>query len=169
MGMPIPASNKSDLAVQQQRTAALRLMDEKDRIEAHIDHQLSILRMNDSTMQSPLVDSEGFPRADIDIVSVRTVNFPPFALDSISSSLNLFIIFLRQARVRVIELRNDLKALTDQIALALQDVYPPEPEDSSTAVNVDPGNLHSSVSEDTPFAMVNGVAPGSPAAQAVRS
>jgi 26S proteasome non-ATPase regulatory subunit 9 len=76
MGMPIPEIDKSDITMQQQRTAALRLMDEKDRIEAQIDHQLSILRMNDSTMQSPLVDSEGFPRADIDIVSVRTVNVP---------------------------------------------------------------------------------------------
>jgi 26S proteasome non-ATPase regulatory subunit 9 len=76
---------------------------------------------------------------------------------------------LGQARVRVIELRNDLKALTDQIALALQDVYPPEPEGSSIAVDVESGNLHSSVSDDAPFATVNGVAPGSPAAQAVRS
>jgi hypothetical protein len=80
MGMPIP-DNESDVTMQQQqqRAATLRLMDEKDRIEAQIEHQLSVLRMNDSTMQSPLVDSEGFPRADIDIVSVRTVNVSLFA------------------------------------------------------------------------------------------
>lgn len=72
MSMPIP--HESGVTMQQQRAATLQLMNEKDRIEAQIDHQLSILRMNDSTMQTPLVDSEGFPRADIDIVSVRTVN-----------------------------------------------------------------------------------------------
>jgi len=142
MGMPIPGDNKSDITMQQQRAATLRLMDERDRIEAQIEHQLSVLRMNDSTMQTPLVDSEGFPRADIDIVSVRT------------------------ARVRVIELRNDLKAIMDQIALALQGIYPPEPEKSPTAVDAASRELSSGASDDTPFAMVDGVAPRSPAAQA---
>lgn len=63
---------------QQQRSVALRLMDQKDLIEAQIEHQQSILKLNDSTMQSPLLDPEGFPRADIDIVSVRNVNLTSF-------------------------------------------------------------------------------------------
>lgn len=53
---------------------AKALMNEKDRIEAQIEHNISILRMNESTMKSPLLDREGFPRADIDIVAVRTVS-----------------------------------------------------------------------------------------------
>jgi 26S proteasome non-ATPase regulatory subunit 9 len=70
---------------------------------------------------------------------------------------------LGQARVRVIELRNDLKAIMDQIALALQGIYPPEP-----AIDAASRELSSGASDDTPFAMVDGVAPRSPAAQAVR-
>lgn len=169
MSMPIP--HESGVTMQQQRAATLQLMNEKDRIEAQIDHQLSILRMNDSTMQTPLVDSEGFPRADIDIVSVRTVNFPSFAhiFKCMPSNLSLCATLFDQARVRVIELRNDLKAIMDQIALALQGVYPPEPEGNSTAADAALGNPSSRVDDQTPFAMVNGVAPGGPAAQAVGS
>jgi len=168
MGMPIPGDNKSDITMQQQRAATLRLMNEKDRIEAQIEHQLSVLRMNDSTMQSPLVDSEGFPRADIDIVSIRTVNVSLFAHLALTFLSLSCISFLGQARVRVIELRNDLKAIMDQIALALQGIYPPEPEKSPTAVDAASMGLPSGTSDDTPFAIVDGVAPGSPAAQAVR-
>lgn len=71
MGM---STQQPEDPAQQQRSVALRLMNQKDRIEAQIEHQLSVLRMNESTMQSPLLDPEGFPRADIDIVSVRNVN-----------------------------------------------------------------------------------------------
>lgn len=85
---------------QQERSVALRLMDQKELIEAQIEHQQSILRLNDSTMQSPLLDPEGFPRADIDIVSVRNVNFtslisrpPVFKLfNTISIHLNCVIL-----------------------------------------------------------------------------
>lgn len=56
-----------------ERQRTLVLMSRKDAIEAQINHQLSLIRLNDSTMNSPLLDPQGFPRADIDIVSVRNV------------------------------------------------------------------------------------------------
>ena len=56
------------------RERTLTLMAKKDSIEAQIEHHISILRANDSTMQSPLVDTGGFPRADIDVASVRIVS-----------------------------------------------------------------------------------------------
>ena len=113
------------------------LMLRKDAIEAEIDTQASILRANNVTMQSPLIDPEGFPRADIDIWEVR------------------------HARVRIIELRNDLRDVMDSIMKGLQGVYNPalvEEKTESPAPN--PFGLH-------PFARVDDVAPGSPAAAAV--
>ncbi|KAJ7863091.1 hypothetical protein B0H14DRAFT_2739269 [Mycena olivaceomarginata] len=113
---------------------ARALMLQKDDIESQLQYQAGILSLNNgSTMNSPLIDAEGFPRADIDIYAVRN------------------------ARQRIIELRNDLAAVMNNLSLALQSVYdpalaPPDPPQSST--------------ESKPFAKVDGVSPGSPAAEA---
>ncbi len=109
---------------------------EKESIEAQLEAQISVLKANNSTMQSPLVDPDGFPRADIDIYAVRG------------------------ARVRVIELRNDLGGVMNNIGTALERVYDPA---------IVAQEAPSEEGEQKPFAKVNGVAPGSPAAEAVRS
>jgi 26S proteasome non-ATPase regulatory subunit 9 len=97
-------------------------------------------------MRQPLVDGEGFPRDDLDVWAVR------------------------HARVRIIELRNDLAALMDEIAKTLETVYrrspPPQAEGEGTSRSTVSGET--TTSELLPFARVNGVAPGSPAADAVR-
>ena len=113
------------------------LMDQKKVIEQQIEAQISILKANSSTMQTPLVDSDGFPRADIDIYAVRG------------------------ARVRIIELRNDLKEVTDAIGKALERIYDPGSQASSD------GTIQSGT-DHKPFAKVDEVAPGSPAKEAVR-
>jgi len=111
------------------------LMDQKSNIEAELETHISTLKANNVTMQTPLVDVEGFPRADIDIYAVRG------------------------ARVRIIELRNDLKAVMDAIGKALEGIYDPALQRSSQ-------NDSSSERPLKPFAKVDGVAPGSPAAEA---
>jgi len=119
---------------------ARALITRKEHIEAEIESHISVLRANSSTLQSPLVDQEGFPRADIDIYAVRG------------------------ARVRIIELRNDLDVVTNAIAKALEALYDPSLRDRSS-------DSETKVPEDNrpkPFAKLNGVAPGSPAAEAVR-
>ncbi len=63
-------------------------------------------------MDTPLLDPQGFPRADVDVVSVR------------------------QARVKIIELRNDYKLVMDRIGAALVMLHqstasPSAPERSS--------------------------------------
>jgi len=123
------------------REQARTLISRKEDIEAELDAQLSILRANNSTLQSPLVDNEGFPRDDLDIYQVR------------------------HARVRIIELRNDLTTVTNDIANALEAIY-----DSSSA-SASASNSSSdpvSTGDDAmkPFARVDGVAPSSPAAEA---
>ena len=118
------------------------LMARKDAIEAEMEAQFSILQSNSVNMDTPLVDSEGFPRADIDVWAVR------------------------HARVRIIELRNDHKALMDKIMLALQEVYDPgQQSQDASAANSEAANGSDIALQ--PFARVDGVAPGSPAASAV--
>ena len=120
---------------------ARALITRKENIEAEIEAQISVLKANSSTLQSPLVDQDGFPRADIDIYAVRG------------------------ARVRIIELRNDLEATMNAIGKALEGIYDP----SLRVVEGDDTNLRSGDdSNPCPFAKLNGVAPGRPAAEAVR-
>jgi len=135
------------------RQHALALMSRKEELEAALNAQFSILSANQSTMNTPLVDPEGFPRADIDVWAVR------------------------HARVRIIEIRNDLKSLVDEIAAALalvgKDDGPDDAAARSTGAEGGPrtNGSHvngSGVPEDLrPFARVDGVAPNSPASSAV--
>ncbi|KZT23443.1 hypothetical protein NEOLEDRAFT_1136496 [Neolentinus lepideus HHB14362 ss-1] len=131
MGMTFPPPHSS---AQQARI----LMGQKENLEAELDAQFSILSANQSTMNSPLLDPEGFPRADIDVWAVR------------------------HARVRIIELRNDMTALMDQIARALEGVYDPNLSSGSSTSTV-PATQQTPLA---PFARVDGVAPGSPASTA---
>jgi 26S proteasome non-ATPase regulatory subunit 9 len=127
---------------------ARSLIARKDALEAELEAQNSILKANNTDMRQPLVDREGFPRDDLDVWAVR------------------------HARVRVIELRNDLAALMDEIAKTLEAVYrrSPPPTSQSGATTSASGTVsgETTISEILPFARVNGVAPGSPAADAVR-
>lgn len=129
-------------------------MTRKDALEAELQAQYSILSSNNSTMNTPLVDPEGFPRSDIDVWAVR------------------------HARVRVIELRNDLTALTDLIKRELENVGAEADgrgDASMGGTSAGEGKLTNGNSingENVPedlvaFARVDGVAPNSPAASAV--
>ncbi|KAF6757332.1 hypothetical protein DFP72DRAFT_890887 [Ephemerocybe angulata] len=119
------------------REQARKLMDQKSNIEAELEAHFTILKANNVTMDTPLVDREGFPRADVDIYAVRG------------------------ARKRVIELRNDLKWNMEEMAKVLQVIYAlPADGEESGAVEVEV------VEKPTPFAKVEGVAPGSPARDA---
>ena len=128
---------------------ARSLIARKDALEAELEAQGSILKANNTDMRQPLVDREGFPRDDIDVWAVR------------------------HARVRIIELRNDLAALMDEIAKSLETVYrrsppPPAEGEGSQGGSTTTASGEATTAELLPFAKVNGVAPGSPAADAVR-
>jgi 26S proteasome regulatory subunit N4 len=118
---------------------ARALIARRTALEAQLDEQVSILRANGVDGRSPLVDADGFPRADIDIWAVR------------------------HARVRALELRNDLTALTNEIAAALSAVYDP-----TTRAMDDEGAGRKVFTEEDAFARVDSVSLGSPAARAVR-
>lgn len=105
-------------------------MSQKDSIQAALDAQYGILSSHGVGLADALVDAEGFPRADVDVYAVR------------------------HARVRVIELRNDLRAVMDKLADALAGAFPGVQTNDAEA------------EAEVPFAKVDGVAPGSPAASA---
>jgi 26S proteasome non-ATPase regulatory subunit 9 len=120
-------------------TQAQALMLKKSAIETEVQSQISILQTNNIDMTTPLVDAEGFPRADIDIYAVR------------------------KARVRIIELRNDLKDVMNEAGKVLEEVYAKTPEPDLGMESQEQGTQRDGL---VPFARVDGVAPGSPAAEA---
>ncbi|KAG8777969.1 putative 26S proteasome regulatory subunit [Serendipita sp. 411] len=126
------------------RERALALVSRKEALEAELSAQFSILSSNQSTMNTPLVDKEGFPRADIDVWAVR------------------------HARVRIIELKNDISALVDEMAVALAAVGPADASSARSSAQTDPSANETGLSQENmpAFAKVDGVAPGSPAATA---
>jgi 26S proteasome non-ATPase regulatory subunit 9 len=113
---------------------------EKKSIEEELEIYMNVIKTQGTDMTSPLVDRDGFPRGDIDVAGVRT------------------------ARSRVHRLRNDLNHVRDAIASALQVVYARPSE--ATVEEVVSSSEKTDVGPRA-FALVNGVAPGSPAEEAV--
>ncbi|KAF9241122.1 hypothetical protein BU15DRAFT_45115 [Melanogaster broomeanus] len=126
------------------RELARALMARKDVIEAEIDTQLSILKANSCDMTTPLVDPQGFPRADLDVYTIRS------------------------ARSRVIALRNDLRDVTNEIGKLLEQIYDPSlaPPPPLAPAEAAAGSGAQGEGPLLPFARVDGVAPESPAAEA---
>ncbi|KAK0520371.1 putative 26S proteasome regulatory subunit, partial [Tilletia horrida] len=109
--------------------------------------------LHNATLTSPLVDDEGFPRADIDIYAIRI------------------------ARNRIAHLRNDRLAVTEQMAEAMRQAFL-EPPGGAGGQSLQNGNHadSSSISSSSvgsssgsstvplkPFARINSVSQGSPA------
>jgi len=123
------------------RELARAFMARKDTIEAEIDTQLSILKANSCDMTTPLVDPEGFPRADLDVYAIRS------------------------ARARTIALRNDLKDVMNEIGKVLEQIYDPSLVPPPPAETPSGSGAHAE-GPLLPFAKVDGIAPESPAAEA---
>ncbi|KAF8843299.1 hypothetical protein BDN67DRAFT_964695 [Paxillus ammoniavirescens] len=134
MGLMLPSPESP-------RELARALMARKDTIEAEIDTQLSILKANSCDMTTPLVDPEGFPRADLDVYAIRS------------------------ARARTIALRNDLKEVMNEIGKVLERIYDPSLVPPPPAETPSGSDAHAE-GPLLPFAKVDGVAPESPAAEA---
>lgn len=128
----------------------------KDNVEAELKALSSVLDSHGVDMHTSLLTTDGFPRADIDVAQIRT------------------------ARVRIIHLRNDYKDLMARIEKHIHehfaslaenatDAHVPTPDSSATgdATASEPA-LRDYVPERLadPFAKINTVAPGSPAALA---
>ncbi|XP_069897496.1 26S proteasome non-ATPase regulatory subunit 9-like [Dipodomys merriami] len=126
------------------------LMRRKEEIEAQIKANYDVLEGQKGVgMDEPLVDCEGYPRADVDLYQVRT------------------------ARHNIICLQNDHKAVMKQVEEALHQLHARDKEkqarDRAEARQeaLSRGHSHShSHSLPQAFAKVNSVSPGSPASTA---
>ncbi|KAJ8674101.1 hypothetical protein QAD02_005363 [Eretmocerus hayati] len=131
-----------DTELEEAKASVLQLMTEKDRIEAELQQAKNILDVNRVGMADELVDSEGYPRNDIDVYQVR------------------------HARSRIICLQNDHMAVMLKIEEGLHKLHQnagggSSQEPSSTSYN----NIQESFLLE-PFLRVNLVSPASPADQA---
>ncbi|KAG2176432.1 hypothetical protein INT43_005672 [Umbelopsis isabellina] len=123
---------------------AKALIAKKDDIEAQIRELEATLRMQGNVgMNQPLIDREGFPRSDIDLVAVRT------------------------ARHSIIELTNDHKDIMKQIEAAILGLHQDNQPSKSQAASSTTTSQSAPSASNEPFARVNGVAPDSPAKEAV--
>ncbi|OQD82480.1 hypothetical protein PENANT_c021G01897 [Penicillium antarcticum] len=130
------------------------LMQEKQRLEDELKALSAVLDSHGVRMTSSLTTFDGYPRDDIDIAQVRTT------------------------RVRIIHLRNDHKAVMEQLEKGihahfanLQNTPDARPTTNGTgaAPPAQPTTQPAAAASATPgtaFAKVNSVVPGSPADQA---
>ncbi|ORZ31462.1 hypothetical protein BCR44DRAFT_56126 [Catenaria anguillulae PL171] len=153
-GAPFPGPAGSSMtATPTPRQAAIAraqaLIREKDDLERTLKELNDILASHGVGMDDTLVDSDGFPRADVDIYAIR------------------------HARAEIIRKRNDLKDIYSSIAAALEAVHqapldpdPLDPSASSSSSSSSKVEAVPSQPELVPFARVNAVSPDSPAAEA---
>lgn len=124
------------------------LQRKKDSIEAELSALGSVLESHGFDMNTPLLTPDGFPRADVDVAQIRTT------------------------RSRIVYLRNDYKDLMNVIEKYLHEHFASldnTDEDAETSQAQPAGQiLRDSVPEPLtpPFAKVNSVVDGSPAALA---
>ncbi|XP_034284670.1 26S proteasome non-ATPase regulatory subunit 9 [Pantherophis guttatus] len=115
------------------------LLKKKDEIEAQIKAYYEVLQDQKGVgMNEPLVDGDGYPRADVDIYQVRT------------------------ARHNIICLQNDHKALMQQVEQGLHQLHAREKEKRDRDEAEARAEAQSQALPQ-PFARVNTVSPGSPA------
>ncbi|XP_018101253.1 proteasome 26S subunit, non-ATPase 9 L homeolog isoform X1 [Xenopus laevis] len=113
------------------------LISKKDEMEAEIKALYDLLQDKGIGMDGPLVDREGYPRADVDIYQVRT------------------------ARHNIICLQNDHKAIMKKIEQSLHILHAGEKEKREVEAQAEALQSHQAL--PAAFAKVDVVTPGSPA------
>ncbi|GAA5989790.1 hypothetical protein JCM5350_002942 [Sporobolomyces pararoseus] len=113
------------------------LLTRRSNLEALLSvHYSTLSQNNESTMSTPLVDPQGFPRSDIDVAAVRN------------------------ARVEIIRGRNDLKDIEKEMELLVQEGL--ARGEGGTPRAKEEMTSEERKEQTGPFAKVNSVAPDSP-------
>ncbi|EGI60645.1 PREDICTED: 26S proteasome non-ATPase regulatory subunit 9 [Acromyrmex echinatior] len=126
-----------DMELQKAKDAVLQLMKEKDKIESDLRALKEILDSNHIGMDEPLVDSEGYPRQDINVYQVR------------------------HTRHKIIWLTNDHKDLMRKIEEGLHRIHALAGTSLAEPISDISDDQETEALE--PFLRVNLVSPGSPA------
>ncbi|KAM5482470.1 putative 26S proteasome regulatory subunit [Microsporum audouinii] len=148
-----PVSGKSSASVNLSKTGLTQLFDDKEKLEAELKTLSDVLGSHGVDMNTSLLTEDWFPRADLDIAQIRTT------------------------RARIIRLRNDYKAVMLKVeeGIAAYFASVKDTEGNTSA----PLSIRPSANRDVegasgtqvetlemPFAKVNSVTEGSPAAKA---
>ncbi|XP_026669193.1 26S proteasome non-ATPase regulatory subunit 9 [Ceratina calcarata] len=127
-----------DMELQEAKDYVLQLMKDKDKIEADLKALAEVLETNHVGMDDPLVDSEGYPRSDIDVYQIR------------------------HTRHKIICLKNDYKGLMNKIEEGLHKVHALSGNQAESSIPSTTNDIQDMVQLD-PFLRVNLVSPNSPA------
>ncbi|XP_043258106.1 26S proteasome non-ATPase regulatory subunit 9 [Colletes gigas] len=127
-----------DMELQEAKDYVLQLMKEKEKIESELKTLKEILDSNHVGMDDSLVDSEGYPRQDIDVYQVR------------------------HARHKIICLKNDHTALMNKIEEGLHKVHALAGNQAESSTVAATSDIQDTIQLE-PFLRVNLVTPGSPA------
>ncbi|XP_076055808.1 26S proteasome non-ATPase regulatory subunit 9 [Oratosquilla oratoria] len=120
------------------KDAVFKLMKEKETIEDTLKELWEVLKSNNIGLQEPVVDREGYPRADIDVYQVQ------------------------HARHRIRCLQNDHTAIMKEIEAGLEKVH----AEARASQQVDPDGANVASEEHIhfeSFCKIDQVVPGSPA------
>ncbi|XP_012255125.1 26S proteasome non-ATPase regulatory subunit 9 [Athalia rosae] len=127
----------ADMEAERAKQSLLELIKLRDKVESDLRAFKEILDSSHVGMSEPLVDSDGFPRNDIDVYQVR------------------------HTRHKIICLQNDHKALMKQIEAGLHQVHSLASNNTEEIAHIASGTQEIILSE--PFLKVNIVSSGSPA------
>ncbi|KAJ9480305.1 putative 26S proteasome regulatory subunit p27 [Pseudozyma hubeiensis] len=118
------------------RSEAKTLLELSSRLDSDVSRHMTVLTSNQVTMTTPLIDAQGFPLANKDLMAIRT------------------------AKQRINVLRNDSRALRDRVAKLLELAINGDAVQSTSTSAVS----HSGTTPQLKaFAKVNSVAENSPA------
>lgn len=140
-----PVSNSPTMEFDQLMIEAKDLIARKDKIEEELKELEDVINTSGVTMDESMIDAQGFPRADIDVHSIRT-------------SRNL-----------IIRLRNDHRDVMKDIENVLFKIHEMKKQQQTTETTTTTTTTATQTSPTTTntslvaFAVVNAVAPDSPA------
>lgn len=118
------------------RSEAKTLLELSSRLDSDISRHMAVLTSNQVTMTTPLIDAQGFPLANKDLMAIRT------------------------AKQRINVLRNDSKALRDRVAKVLELAIN---GDAVQSTQTSAASGSGTTPQLKAFARVNSVAENSPA------
>lgn len=156
MGLMPPVSNSPTLQSEYETLMkdAQELIARKDKLEQELRELEDVLINAGVGMDTPLVDNSGFPRSEIDIHTIRT-------------SRNMIHRLRNDHREIMSEIEKILHRI-HQLKKASDDTTEPStlsnaPNDNPINTNTNTENLHTSNEGHVAYAVVNAVAPDSPA------
>ncbi|KAL0079631.1 hypothetical protein J3Q64DRAFT_1760591 [Phycomyces blakesleeanus] len=155
MGLPLPTFNQTNDELATLVSEAQELIKQKDALERDLKDLGEELNFHGVGMDQPLIDASGFPRSDVDVAAVRVSRNQMYRLRNDYGTVMLQI-------EEVLHAIHDAKRQQDALNASTASTETPP---KVTLANTTEDNTSQSGTTTTliPFAVVNAVAPDSPA------